>query len=83
MRKQKLAKRSVQARLDRAKSQLCAAATLKNKWDYMNHTTGAAFLSCHRNASQRVIPGGGSGSGSRLRVRSKRPKIRWPRFVRE
>jgi hypothetical protein len=38
MRKQKLAKWSVQARLDRAygdRSQLCAAANLKNKWDYM------------------------------------------------
>jgi hypothetical protein len=38
MRKQKLAKWSVQARLDRAdgdRSQLCAAANLKNKWDFV------------------------------------------------
>ena len=38
MLKQKLAKWSVQARLDRAsgdRSELCAAANLKNKWDYV------------------------------------------------
>ena len=39
MRKQKLAKWSVQARLHRANgdpSQLCAAANLGNKWDYVS-----------------------------------------------